>query len=192
MPDFGLVQMENCLPIGNIQLFAIRPGEIVQREWTFRCNGKVSFLHFLDNTGAPLQGVNAGNIDPRNLSHGTDGSIWLVDTRSNGFTGKLLQAQEWTMSVDVRSQDVQALGIRQIWAVPTSISVSLTIREFVINDNILLAYFQDLLSQYQSIGGATQNNSPNAAATFAPGITTQTFCDPGMTFQGRIEMRNCV
>lgn len=42
-PLFGF-SFTNCIPDGSVDLMAIRPGTIITRPWTFRCNSKPSIL----------------------------------------------------------------------------------------------------------------------------------------------------
>lgn len=42
------ILITGCIPDGDVDLLNITPGEIVQRQWTFRCNARPSLLERLE------------------------------------------------------------------------------------------------------------------------------------------------
>jgi len=129
----GRYIFRNCVPDGDIVIAGVRPGEIVEREWSFRANEAPELQSLLDS----------GKLDPRTVLRGYDGRLY------DGDGTWLAEVPEWEARVRVTNTDYQPAGKKIQWAIPTSYQVTLTFRETVIRDARLLAKVLDGLRDGQ-------------------------------------------
>lgn len=118
----GRYVFRNCVPDGSIDIINVQPGEVVQREWSFRVNMPPELQEELD----------AGEFDPRNILTGVDGELYDEDgnflAEVNTFQGQM----------DVSNTDYQAAGEYITWGIPTGYSFTLTFTETVVRDKMLI------------------------------------------------------
>lgn len=118
----GRYIFRGCVPDGDIDIANVSPGEIIQREWTFRCNEAPELQSLLDS----------GVLDPRTVLRGYDGRLY------DGEGNWLAEVPEWRAQIRVDNEDYQPAGKKIQWAIPMSFQVQLTFTETVIKDARLL------------------------------------------------------
>lgn len=118
----GRYVFRNCVPDGTIDIINVQPGEIMQREWSFRVNMPPDLQEELDG----------GEFDPRNILHGADGELY--DEEGNF----LAEVNTFQAQMDLSNSDYQPAGGLINWAVPTSYTFTLTFTETVIRDKMLV------------------------------------------------------
>ncbi|MEK4025783.1 endoglucanase [Sporosarcina sp. FSL W7-1283] len=111
-----------CVPDGDVVLANVAPGDVLNREWTFRANLPPEVQEAID----------AGEFDPRNISTGKDGELYDED---GNF---LAEVNTWQMAVGFTNIDYNPAGDKIVWAIPDSYTVTLTFTETIIRDAILL------------------------------------------------------
>lgn len=111
-----------CVPDGDITLANVRPGEIIRREWTFRCNEFPELQSLLDS----------GRLDPRTVLRGYDGRLY------DGDGNWLAEVNEWEARLNVRNEDYQPAGSMLEWAIPMACQATLTFVETVVRDARIL------------------------------------------------------
>ncbi len=112
----------NCVPEGNIDIANVRPGEIINREWSFRVNDPPDLQSLLDS----------GTFDPRNILRGYDGELY------DGDGNFLAEVNTWQAQVNHQNTDYQAAGNKIVWSIPQGYTVTLTFTETVVRDARLL------------------------------------------------------
>lgn len=118
----GRYIFRHCVPDGDITIANVRPGEIIQREWSFRVNEPPELQALLDS----------GALDPRNILRGYDGKLF------DGDGNWLAEVPEWQAQVRVTNEDYQPAGRKIRWAITMSYEVTLTFTETVIKDARIL------------------------------------------------------
>lgn len=122
----GRYIFRNCVPDGSIDIINVQPGEVVQREWSFRVNMPPELQEELD----------AGEFDPRNILTGVDGELYDEDgnflAEVNTFQGQM----------DVSNTDYQAAGQYITWGITTGYTFTLTFTETVVRDAMLIKILQ--------------------------------------------------
>lgn len=118
----GRYVFRNCIPDGSIDIVNVQPGEIMQREWSFRVNVTPDLQEKLD----------AGEFDPRNILQGKDGELYDEDgnflAEVNTFHGQM----------EFNTEDYQAAGQNIVWGINTGYSFTLTFTETVVRDTLLV------------------------------------------------------
>lgn len=122
----GIYVMKNCHPDGTNTIAAVQPGEILEREISFRVNAPIELQKQLESR------ILNGELDPRDILHGVDGELYDED---GNF---LATVPSWELTMDVQTQDYQAAGKMIIWGVTTGYSLHLTLTETIVNDNLLV------------------------------------------------------
>lgn len=115
----GRYIFEGCVPDGDLSIATVTPGEILQREFSYRVNLPPRIQ----------EALNSGAMDPRNILTGVDGMLFDENNTP------LLMVSEWSMSISFVNADYQAAGNWVIWGVPTGYSATLTFTEAVVNDD---------------------------------------------------------
>lgn len=123
MATSGRYVLDQCVPDGNIVIAQIRPGQHLERPFSFRCNASPQIQSQLDN----------GTWLPGHIARGADGQ--LLDSNGN----VILSVNTWEMQANVRNTDYQAGGQRIMWALHQGYSVTLTITEAIWRDAQLFA-----------------------------------------------------
>lgn len=118
----GRYIFRDCVPDGDVTLANVSPGEVLNREWTFRANLPPEIQEELD----------AGEFDPRNILTGKDGELYDED---GNF---LAEVNTWQMAVNFTNTDYNPAGKKITWAVPTNYTLTLTFTETIIRDSVLL------------------------------------------------------
>lgn len=118
----GRYIFRNCVPDGDVSIANVAPGEILNREWTFRANMPPEIQEALD----------AGEFDPRNLLTGKDGELY------DGDGNFLAEVNTWNMAINFTNADYQPAGKKITWAIPTTYTLTLTFTETIIRDAIML------------------------------------------------------
>ncbi|KOS64626.1 endoglucanase [Lysinibacillus agricola] len=118
----GRYIFRRCIPTDTIDVANVAPGEVLQRDWSFRVNMPPELQEKLDS----------GEFDPRNILHGVDGELYDDD-------GNFLAAvNEWQAQMSFETADYQAAGQWVIWGITTGYSFTLTFKETVVNDMLLV------------------------------------------------------
>ncbi|WP_060210313.1 hypothetical protein [Sporosarcina koreensis] len=118
----GRYIFRSCVPDGDVTIANVTPGEVLNRDWTFRANLPPEIQEALD----------AGEFDPRNILTGKDGELYDED---GNF---LAEVNTWQMSVSFTNTDYNPAGKKITWAIPTNYSLTLTFTETIIRDSIML------------------------------------------------------
>jgi len=117
----GRYVFRNCIPDGSLDIANIQPGELMQREMSFRVNKVPEIQEALD----------AGVFDPRNILQGKDGELYDED---GNF---LAQVNTFQAQMEFNTEDYQAAGQNVVWGVNTGYTFTLTFTETVVNDRLL-------------------------------------------------------
>lgn len=117
----GRYVFRNCIPDGSLDIANIQPGELMQREMSFRVNKVPEIQKALD----------AGTFDPRNILQGKDGELYDED---GNF---LAQVNTFQAQMEFNTEDYQAAGQNVVWGVNTGYTFTLTFTETVVNDRLL-------------------------------------------------------
>lgn len=136
----GRYIFRECVPDGGIDIANVAPGDVLNREWSFRVNEVPRLQSELDS----------GRFDPRNILRGYDGELY------DGSGNFLAEVNTWQAQVDFTNTDYQAAGSKIAWAIPQSFSVTLTFTETVIRDAVLL----------KKIIAGLRNSSPDVTLNF--------------------------
>ncbi|GKV54237.1 hypothetical protein NCCP2222_01840 [Sporosarcina sp. NCCP-2222] len=118
----GRYIFRNCVPDGSVTLANVAPGDVLNREWTFRANLPPEIQEQLD----------AGEFDPRNILTGKDGELY------DGDGNFLAEVNTWNMQIDFTNVDYNPAGQAITWAVPDTYSVTITFTETIVRDAQLL------------------------------------------------------
>lgn len=118
----GRYIFRNCIPDGSIDIVNVQPGEIMQREWSFRVNMPPELQEELD----------AGEFDPRNILQGKDGELYDED---GNF---LAEVNEFHAQMNFNTADYQAAGEQVVWGITTGYTFTLTFTETVVRDALLI------------------------------------------------------
>lgn len=122
----GRYIMRNCHPDGTTTIAAVEPGEILERELSFRVNAEIDIQSELESR------ILNGQLDPRDILHGADGELYDED-------GNLLATvPKWELTMDVQTRDYQGVGKMLVWGITTGYSLQLTLTETVVNDAMLI------------------------------------------------------
>lgn len=124
----GRYIFRNCVPDGDIDIINVEPGEIIQREWSFRVNMPPEMQEELDS----------GDLDPRNIMTGKDGELYDED---GNF---LAEVNTFQGAVSVTNTDYQPAGEYLEWAITTGYSLTLTFTETLIRDEMLASILKSL------------------------------------------------
>lgn len=119
----GRYVFRSCVPDGDVVLANVAPGDVLNREWTFRANLPPEIQESLD----------VGELDPRNVLTGKDGELY------DGDGNFLAQVNTWQMAVNFTNTDYNPAGEKITWAIPVSYAVTLTFTETIIRDATLLS-----------------------------------------------------
>jgi len=122
----GIYVMRNCHPDGTVTVASVQPGEILERELSFRVNAPIDMQQELESR------VLNGELDPRDILHGADGELYDEDGQF------LATVPSWELTMDVQVQDYQGAGQMLVWGVTTGYSLQLTLTETVVNDTNLI------------------------------------------------------
>lgn len=122
----GRYVLRNCIPDGSIDIVNVQPGEVIQREWSFRVNMPPELQEELD----------AGEFDPRNILTGVDGELYDED---GNF---LAEVNTFQAQMDVANTDYQPAGQYITWGVMTGYTFTLTFTETVVRDRMLVNILQ--------------------------------------------------
>jgi hypothetical protein len=152
----GIYLFEDCVPSGAIQIANIAPGDVVNRDWTFRVNGRTRFLQTpLNETGGTPDRFAA-----KHIVRGYDG--FLYDASDPALAQIwLAQVTTWSATFNPTVTDYQAAGYQQTWGIPMSFTVELTFTETVFTDRLLKRLSDSIV--YGNIEG---NNTIPADASF--------------------------
>jgi ABC-type amino acid transport substrate-binding protein len=123
MASSGRYVFDQCIPDGNIVISQVRPGQHLERPYSFRCNASPQVQAQLDN----------GTWLPGRIARGADGQ--LLDQDGN----VLLSVNTWEFQANVRNSDYQPAGSRLMWALHQGYSVTFTMTEAVWRDPVLFA-----------------------------------------------------
>lgn len=118
----GRYIFRNCIPDGDIDIINVEPGEIVNREWSFRVNMPPEIQERLD----------AGTFDPRNIMQGRDGELY--DENGNF----LAEVNTFRASISFNTTDYQPAGQGLVWGLNTGYTMTLTFTETVVKDDMLV------------------------------------------------------
>lgn len=124
----GRYIFRNCTPDGNIDIINVQPGEIINREWSFRVNMPPEIQEALD----------AGEFDPRNIMQGRDGELYDED---GNF---LAEVNTFHAQINFNTTDYQPAGSEIVWAVTTGYTMTLTFTETIVRDAMLLKLFSNI------------------------------------------------
>lgn len=136
----GRYIFRECVPDGAIDIANVFPGDVLNREWSFRVNMPPGLQDELDS----------GTFDPRNILRGYDGELY------DGDGNFLAEVNTWQAQVNVTNSDYQAAGSKISWAIMQSYTVTLTFTETVIRDASLL----------RKVIAGLQNGAPDAVLNF--------------------------
>lgn len=117
----GRYIFRNCIPDESIDIVNVEPGEIMNREWSFRVNKVPEIQEALD----------AGEFDPRNILQGKDGELY----DENGIF--LAEVNTFQAQMEFNTEDYQAAGNNIVWGVNTGYTFTLTFTETVVRDKML-------------------------------------------------------
>jgi hypothetical protein len=117
----------NCIPDGAIDIANITPGDILNRAWSFRVNGRFEVQSYLRNG-------DFSQIDARQIARGYDGRLYQVG--EGGRRRFLAQVNTWQAQFNPTTVDYNAAGVRQTMAVPMTYTVTLTFTETVVSDEL--------------------------------------------------------
>lgn len=117
----GRYIFRNCIPDESMDIVNVEPGEIMNREWSFRVNKVPEIQEALD----------AGEFDPRNILQGKDGELYDED---GNF---LAEVNTFHAQMDFNTEDYQAAGQNIVWGINTGYTFSLTFTETVVRDDML-------------------------------------------------------
>ena len=138
-----------CVPDGAIDIANVSPGDILNRAWSFRVNGKFEMRANNAQIGRGLDnqrnGPSAtGNFDARQIARGYDGQLFtqekLVDADGIEIMPAgvfLAQVNTWQAQFNPSVTDYNAAGQRQTWGIPMTYTMTLTFTETVISDRLL-------------------------------------------------------
>lgn len=118
----GRYIFRHCVPDGDVSFANVTPGEVLNREWTFRANLPPEIQEALDG----------GEFDPRNILTGKDGELY------DGDGNFLAEVNTWNMAINFTNVDYNPAGKKITWAIPTNYSLTLTFTETIIRDAIML------------------------------------------------------
>lgn len=118
----GRYIFRHCVPDGDVSFANVTPGEVLNREWTFRANLPPEIQEALDG----------GEFDPRNILTGKDGELY------DGDGNFLAEVNTWNMAINFTNTDYNPAGKKITWAIPTNYSLTLTFTETIIRDAIML------------------------------------------------------
>lgn len=118
----GRYIFRHCVPDGDVSFANVTPGEVLNREWTFRANLPPEIQEVLDG----------GEFDPRNILTGKDGELY------DGDGNFLAEVNTWNMAINFTNTDYNPAGKKITWAIPTNYSLTLTFTETIIRDAIML------------------------------------------------------
>lgn len=118
----GRYVFRDCVPEGDVTIVNVTQGEIVQREWSFRCNQPPELQNLLDN----------GTFDPRAILTGKDGLLY------DGEGNLLAEVNEFQAQVSFENVDYSPAGKKINWSIPDRYTVTLTFTETVVRDANLL------------------------------------------------------
>ncbi len=136
----GRYIFRECVPDGAIDIANVEPGDVINREWSFRVNQPPGLQDMLDS----------GKFDPRNILRGHDGELY------DGDGNFLAEVATWQAQIDITNSDYQAAGNKISWALMQSYTVTLTFTETAIRDAILL----------QKIIAGLANDAPDTTLNF--------------------------
>lgn len=125
----------SCIPDGAIDIANITPGDILNRAWSFRVNGRFELRN-------PLNNGNFERIDSRQIARGYDGRLYQVGEGSRRRF--LSQVNTWQAQFNPTTVDYNAAGVRQTMAVPMTYTVTLTFTETVVSDELLQVLEQSI------------------------------------------------
>ena len=118
----GRYIFRRCIPDGSIDIMNVQPGEVLNREWSFRVNMPPELQEELDG----------GEFDPRNILHGVDGELY--DEEGNF----LAEVNTFHGQMNFNTTDYQAAGEWVVWGITTGYTFTLTFTETVIHDSLLI------------------------------------------------------
>lgn len=118
----GRYIFRNCIPDGSVDIANVEPGELMQREWSFRVNMTPEIQEQLD----------AGDFDPRNILQGRDGELYDED---GNF---LAEVNTFHAQMEFNTEDYQAAGQNIVWGINTGYTFTLTFTETVVRDAMLV------------------------------------------------------
>ncbi|MEK5068107.1 endoglucanase [Sporosarcina sp. FSL K6-1508] len=118
----GRYTFRRCIPVDQIDIANVQPGELLQREWGFRVNMPPEMQEQLDS----------GEFDPRNILHGVDGELYDED---GNF---LAEVNTFHAQMSFNTADYQAAGEWVEWGITTGYSFTLTFTETVVRDLLLV------------------------------------------------------
>lgn len=127
----GRYIFRNCIPEGSIDIANVQPGELIQREWSFRVNVPPELQEKLD----------AGEFDPRNILQGKDGELYDED---GNF---LAEVNTWHAQMNFNTTDYQAAGQDVVWGINTGYTFTLTFTETVVRDHMLAKILNAIRNQ---------------------------------------------
>jgi len=136
----GRYVFRDCVPEGDVDVVNVSQGEIIQREWSFRCNQPPDLQSLLDS----------GTFDWRNILTGTDGLLY------DGDGNLLAEVNEWQAQISFENIDYSPAGRKINWSIPDRYTVTLTFTETVIKDARLL----------QKVVAGLQDGQPFAVLNF--------------------------
>lgn len=124
----GRYVFRRCMPDGDVTVANVAPGELLEREFSFRVNAPIEMQEALDS----------GEVDPRNILHGADGELY------DGEGNFLATVNTWEASVSPTVADYQAATNMIEWGITTGYQVSLTFTETVVQDNMFSVILEGL------------------------------------------------
>lgn len=124
----GRYIFRNCIPDESMDIVNVEPGELMEREWSFRVNKVPEIQEALD----------AGDFDPRNILQGKDGELYDED---GNF---LAEVNTFQAQMEFNTEDYQAAGNNIVWGVNTGYTFTLTFTETVVRDKMLKKILGDI------------------------------------------------
>ncbi|WP_096201893.1 endoglucanase [Bacillus sp. FJAT-45350] len=129
----GRYIFRQCVPDGSIDIANVQPGEVINRQWSWRVNMPLDLQEQVDN----------GELDPRNIMRGYDGELY------DGDGNFLAEVNTWHAQINVTNSDYNPAGEKITWSIPMSYTITLTFTETVIKDATLLAKINNGLKKGQ-------------------------------------------
>jgi len=82
-------------------------------------------------------------LDPRHVMTGKDGQVFI--TLSDGTQLFLAEVDTFEAQLNIQNTDLQPVGSMQVFAVPQSFTVSLSMSEVVVREDVILKPLYDAL-----------------------------------------------
>lgn len=171
----GIITLENCLPINQIDIWNLQSGQPVTRPWTFSVQGEADIpagSFYQNDTVLP----GSSQIDARAVAMGYDGSLSISSGPNSGT--ELLQITQFAIRITVDTATIQPLKQLRRQRRVSGTEIQLDLIEYVVNDTLLLAQVIApllALSAWQSpAGGGNANPIVDPVISFQAQLATVT------------------